>query len=203
MSLGRSRRRGNRQRENVEPVDTDLPGTGQPQPPLAMSRLRGRQDADIERHRLLAADALDLPLLQHAQQLGLQGQRHFGNFVEQQRAAVGLLELAGLGRLRAGEGALLVAEQCRFQQVVGNRRAVDGDERPLGARRLVVDVAGEHFLAGTRFAGQQHRGIGPRHARGQQQHLAGPRVGRDHALGRAAAWHSVQSAPAAPSARRA
>jgi hypothetical protein len=48
-------------------------------------------------------------------------------------SAVGCLELADASRDRAGEGALLVAEQLRFQQVVGNRRAVQRDERPAGA----------------------------------------------------------------------
>jgi hypothetical protein len=41
--------------------------------------------------------------------------------------------LPGLRRLGAGEGALLVAEQGGFEQVVGNRRAVDGDEGPPAA----------------------------------------------------------------------
>ncbi len=96
---------------------------------------------------------------------------------------VGLLELAGLRLLRAGEGAFFVAEQRGFEQIVGNRRAVDGDEGPLLPLRLVVDVAREHFLAGARFAGEQHGRIGLRHARGEQQNLAGLRVGGDHALG--------------------
>ena len=79
---------------------------------------------------LLAAQALDLALLQHAQQLGLQAERHLGDLVQQQRAAVRLLELAGVGAGGAGEGALLVAEQRRLEHVLGNRGAVDGHERP-------------------------------------------------------------------------
>ena len=46
-----------------------------------------------------AAQALHLALLQHAQQLGLQRQRHLGDFIQQQRAALGLFELARVGRL--------------------------------------------------------------------------------------------------------
>ncbi len=72
-----------------------------------------------------AADAVDLALLDRAQQLGLQPRIHLADFVEQQRAAVGLLELADAPRDGAGEGALLVAEQFGFQQVLGDRRAVD------------------------------------------------------------------------------
>jgi hypothetical protein len=129
MSPGRSRRDGNLQRKDVEAVVevlAEAPGRHL----LRHVAVAGGQHADVERDRLLAADALHLALLQHAQQLGLQAERHFRNLVEQQRAALGLLELAGLGRLGAGERALLVAEQGGFEQVVGNRRAVDGDEGP-------------------------------------------------------------------------
>ena len=74
---------------------------------------------------LRAADAVDHALLDRAQQLGLQPHVHLGDFVEQQRAAGRLLELADAARHRAGEGALLVAEQLGFQQVLRDRRAVD------------------------------------------------------------------------------
>ena len=53
--------------------------------------------------------------------------------VRGQRAAVGLLEFADAARDGAGEGALLVAEQFGFQQVLRDRRAIDRDERLLGA----------------------------------------------------------------------
>jgi hypothetical protein len=45
-----------------------------------------------------------------AQQFSLQAHVHLGNFVEQQRATIGLLELADAAPERAGEGAFLVAE---------------------------------------------------------------------------------------------
>ena len=108
-----------------------------------------------------------IALLQRAQQLGLQAHVHFGDFVEQQRAAVGLLELADAARHRAGEGALLVAEQLRFQQRLGNGRAVDGDERLARARRALVDVAGDHLLAGAALAGDQDGGVGGGDAGGE------------------------------------
>jgi hypothetical protein len=66
-----------------------------------------------------AADAVELPVGQHAQQARLQVEGHVADFVEEQRAALGLLEAAAALRLRAGEGAALVAEQLAFQQVLG------------------------------------------------------------------------------------
>ena len=76
-----------------------------------------------------AADALDLALLDRAQQLGLQVELQIADLVEEQRAAVGQLELADALLQRAGERALLVAEQRALDQLARNRRHVDGDER--------------------------------------------------------------------------
>ena len=66
-------------------------------------------------HRL-AADRRHLALLQHAQQLGLQGEGHVADLVEEQRAAVGLAKLPGAVGDGAGEGAALVAEQLALEQ---------------------------------------------------------------------------------------
>ena len=92
---------------------------------LGQVAVGGGQDADVDLHRLGAADPVDLALLDGAQQLGLQAAVHLADFVEQQGAAVGLLELADAAGHGAGEGALLVAEQLALQQVLGDRGAVD------------------------------------------------------------------------------
>ncbi len=61
-------------------------------------------------------------LLQHAQQARLHRQRHVADLVEEQRAAVGLLDAAdGAFLARAGEGAADVAEELGLDQVLGNR----------------------------------------------------------------------------------
>ena len=57
------------------------------------------------------------------------------DFVEEDRAAVGLHELADLVARGAGEGAGDVAEQLAFQQILGQGAAGDFDER-LRRRRL-------------------------------------------------------------------
>ena len=61
------------------------------------------------------AEPLDLALLQHAQQLHLDVGRDLADLVEEQRAAVGLREAAVVALDRAGEGALLVAEQLGLE----------------------------------------------------------------------------------------
>ena len=60
----------------------------------------------------------------------------------------------------AGEGALLVAEQDRLDEVVRDRAAVDGDER-LALRSLdALDGAREQFLADAGLALDQDRDVG-------------------------------------------
>ena len=81
-----------------------------------------------------AAEPLELALLQHAQELRLRRQAHLADLVEEQHAAGGQLDLARLGLLRAGERAALVAEELRLEQLLGQRRAVQRDERPAPAR---------------------------------------------------------------------
>ena len=60
--------------------------------------------------------AIDLALLQDAQQLGLQRRRQLADLVEEQRAAVGLLERPTLPLGGAGERAALVAEELALEQ---------------------------------------------------------------------------------------
>ena len=55
----------------------------------------GGDDAHVDACARSRADALDLALLQRAQQLRLQRERQLADLVEEQRAAVGDLELAG------------------------------------------------------------------------------------------------------------
>ena len=76
-------------------------------------------------------------------------QRDVADLVEEQGAAMGELDLALGGLDRAGEGALLVAEQLGLEQVLGDRGAVDRDEAAAAAPARLVDAAGEQFLAGA------------------------------------------------------
>ena len=80
----------------------------------------------------------------------------------------------------AGEGALLVAEQDRLDKVVGDRAAIDGDERFGLAFAAAVDGAGEQFLADAGFALDQDRdGGGGGLLRGAQHGRHGLAAGDD------------------------
>ena len=134
--------------------------------------IAGCEHADVERNGFAGAERLDLALLQHAQQLGLQAEIHLRDLVEQQRAAVRLHELTDAARLRAREGALLVTEQQRLEHLVGDRGAIDGDERARAALRVRVNEARKHFLAGAALAVQEHRHVALRDARRELEQLA-------------------------------
>ena len=89
---------------------------------LQQVAVAGGDDARVDADRLRVADALELALLQHAQQLDLQLGRGGVDLVEENRAGVGRLEAAGAVVDRAGERAANVAEQLAFQQAFAQTR---------------------------------------------------------------------------------
>ena len=62
------------------------------------------------------------------------------DFVEKERAAVGLLQPADAIAIRTGKGSFDVTEKFAFQQVLRQGRAVNLDERP-GRRGLEASIA--------------------------------------------------------------
>ena len=88
-------------------------------------------DADVDGAARARAHAPYRARLDGAEELGLQRERHLADLVEEERAAVRLLEDALAVRRRAGERAPHVAEELTLDQVLGDGSAVDGDE---GAR---------------------------------------------------------------------
>ena len=155
MSPGRSRRAGTLigttfSRKNRSSRKRAGPG-GQ----FEIAVRRG-DHAHVDAFGAAAADLLDLALLQRAQDLGLGAQAHVADLVEEQRAAVGLRELAGAGLDRARVAALHRAEQLALDELFGDRGAVHLDERALGALAGVVQRARHQLLAGAALAADQH-----------------------------------------------
>ena len=67
------------------------PAVGDHLPQVAVGR---RDDAHVDLLRALRAERLELALLEHAQQLGLERRAHRADLVEEDRAAVGEREPA-------------------------------------------------------------------------------------------------------------
>ncbi|MNR00392.1 hypothetical protein D3C85_1161630 [compost metagenome] len=104
-------------------------------------------------------------------------QRHVADLVEEQGAAVGLLDQAAHAlAARAGEGARLVAEQLALDQRLRHGGAVDRHERRPGAPAAVVQGARQALLAGAGLAVEQHVERLVAQALGARQHLAHQRV---------------------------
>ncbi|MNT08011.1 hypothetical protein D3C72_1427370 [compost metagenome] len=108
-----------------------------PELPLDHSLLQipvgGRQDAHIDLERGVVTDALQIAVLQHPQQLGLQRQRELADLVEKQGALVRQLELACPVVNGAGEGPLHVAEQLALRHRFRQGGAVEIDKGRLGS----------------------------------------------------------------------
>src|SRR5207245_2601771 len=124
---------------------------------LAVGR---RDDAHVGPEDAPPADALKLPLLEDAEELGLDERAHLRDLVEEKGPSRRLLDLSDLRPDRAGERPLLVAEELGFEDLLGKSRAVDRDPRLPGSRRALVDQAGDHLLARSRFAREEDRRLG-------------------------------------------
>ncbi len=84
---------------------------------LAQVDVGGGDDAHVHLNLLHAAQVHEAAVLQHAQNLGLGVHAHGGDFVQEERAAVGHFKEAFLGGDGRGECALDVAEERGFKQL--------------------------------------------------------------------------------------
>ena len=148
--------------------------------------VRRAQQAHVDRQLGDRADRPHRALLDRAQQLRLHRQRQVADLVEEQRAAVGRLEEAFAIVHRAGERALAIAEELGLEQLLGDRAAVDRDERLRRAHADLVDRARDQFLAGAGLAGHQHRRHAARDLLDQRAHLLHRRRKAGHARQRLA-----------------
>ncbi len=141
--------------------------------------VRGGDHTDVHAERPRAAEALELVLLQHAEDLGLRVRAHVADFVQEQRAAVRLFEPADPLLVGAREGPLLVPEELRLEQVLLQRRAVHLHEVPRCPKRVVVRGAGDQLLAGARFPPDQDGRVALRDFLDDAQHGLQPAVRAD------------------------
>ncbi len=118
--------------------------------------VRRRDEADVERARLERAEPEDGPLLEDAEELRLDRERHVADLVEEDGAARRLLEEPELHLVGPGEGALLVPEELALEERLRERGAVDSEEGLLAARGARVDRVRDDLLPGPRLAEDEH-----------------------------------------------
>ena len=128
------------------------------------------------------ADALDLAILNYAEQLGLHGKRSFADFIEEDGAAVGEFEEAGASVSCAGESAANVAEELAFEQRVDHSGTIADGEAGFGDGTHVVERVSDQFLAGAGGAGDENVGVMPRDFAGQIEHFKHDRAFADDAV---------------------
>src|SRR5215212_7565965 len=95
--------------------------------PLPQIDIGGGDHTYVKLHRLHPADPVNLALLQHTEELGLELEGQIADLVEKDGAAMGLLEPADSHLARVGEGALDVSEEFVLEQGSRNAAAVNGD----------------------------------------------------------------------------
>ncbi len=141
---------------------------------LAAQILAGRRDdAQVDLDRLVAADAAELALLEHAQELGLEIERQLAELVEE-HGAVRLASSNAPWRAATApvnapfswpNSSLSISVPATApQSTTMNGCSRRGDSCVQGPR--------DHVLAGAGLALDQHRGVGRRDALDQAEDLA-------------------------------
>ncbi len=115
----------------------------------------GGDNADVDFNFAVAAETIEGLAVEHTQQLDLSLRLQFADLVEEERALVGEFEEPGLGGIGAAERAFFVSEEFALDQVFGKRGAVDVNPGAAAAMGRLMNGAGDEFLAGTGFAGNQ------------------------------------------------
>ena len=79
-------------------------------------RRGNKPEVDLARRAL--AETVDFTLFKHTQQVRLEIERHFADFIQKERAAVGCFDLADQTvAARARESAVHIAKQLACEQV--------------------------------------------------------------------------------------
>src|SRR5262245_46069500 len=138
------------------------------------------------------ADAFKLLILKQAKHLRLRRGRHVADLVEENRAAVGLLEVPDPLPVSAGKRALLVAEQLAFQKRIGDRSAVDRHEWLVRTLAVLIERPRDKLLPRSALAKNQHGYILNRHATNRLVHLLHHRRTPDNLVGRALEWLFIE-----------
>src|SRR2546430_12880545 len=102
--------------------------------------------------RLRGADALNFTFLEHAEKLGLHGQRHVTNFIEEESAVLCLFEFSNVTISGTRERTFFMAEQLGFDQFGRYRGAVQSYKRTGNTRTFLMDSARNQFFAGAGLA---------------------------------------------------
>ena len=168
-ALAQRRQAQGDQVQAVEQVLAELPARHH----LGEVAVGGRDHPHVDRARDARAQHLVGAVLEHPQQLHLRGGSSSPISSRKMVPPSRHLEAPLAVRPGVGEGAAHVAEHLALEEGRGDAAEVHLDERPVLAPAVAVDRLGHQLLAGAALAGDQHRGVGRRHAADQLEDLAG------------------------------
>jgi enoyl-CoA hydratase/carnithine racemase len=112
-AVAQRRYRDGEDMQAVEQILAELAGADQ----LKQVAVGGGDQPEVDLHGLARSDRIDFSVLQCAQQFDLRVEGQFADLVEKEGAAVRFEKLSQRPFGRAGEGALLMAEQDRLDQI--------------------------------------------------------------------------------------
>ena len=130
---------------------------------LCQIPIGGGNDPNIHADGACATHSFKFSFLKHPQELGLNHRRDFTDLIQEYRPTMSQLKPSLTARYRSGKSSLFMTKEFALDQVVGNRRTINGDERLFGSCAVFVDGARNQFLTGTTLALNQHRRLGARH----------------------------------------
>ncbi len=106
--------------------------------PVGYGRLEvavgGRDHAHVNAHVLPSTESRKFAVLEDLQELGLKASSHLADLVEEHRAMMRELELAGLLLDGSGERPALKAKEFGLQKLSRQGCAIDLDERSIAPR---------------------------------------------------------------------
>ena len=123
---------------------------------LAQIAVRRRQHPHIDPQAAVIADALNIAILQHAQQLRLQRQRQFANFIKEQGAVISHLKFTAAVADSPGKRPFHMAKQLALRHAFRQRRAVEIDQRVSRPRRALMHRLRHQLFPGAGFAADQY-----------------------------------------------
>ncbi len=92
-----------------------------------------RNDANIDRNRIVPTNRHNLLLLKNSQQLGLEFEVEFAYFVKEDRAAGSRTKTTHRSVRGACKRTFHVTEQLACEEATGNRGTINWNERLAGA----------------------------------------------------------------------
>ena len=116
----------------------------------------GADDADIHRDFTIVTHAGNMLFLQHAQKLYLHIHGQFANLVKEDGSAVGFFKKSFARFNGTRKRTLGMPEQKGFHQMFRNSTAVHRHKGFVCAGAMSMNIAGNDFFTGSRFATDNH-----------------------------------------------